>query len=302
MDRPAEPSLLRAPRAFQHAMDEARAQGRRVGFVPTMGALHDGHLALAREARRRVGDTGLVAVSIFVNPTQFGPREDLAKYPRELEADLARCASAGVDAVFAPDATAMYPDGEQTRVIVRALAQPLCGAFRPGHFEGVATIVAKLFALVGRSVAVFGRKDYQQWRVLARMAEDLMLPVEVVGMATVREPDGLARSSRNRYLSAEERARAAAIPRALGDAVRAWESGARDAHALRERAEAALRPIASSMDYVDVRDPDTLAPWTAGDRALLAVALRVGSTRLIDNVVLGEEPPPDRADPAPSSA
>jgi pantoate--beta-alanine ligase len=288
----SEPVIIRDPRAFQSAMDRARAEGRAVGFVPTMGALHVGHLTLAREARRRVGERGLVAVSIFVNPTQFGPNEDLAKYPRELEADVQRCADAGVDVVFAPDAAAMYPEGERTRVHVHGLSTPLCGEFRPGHFEGVATIVTKLFALAGRSVAVFGRKDYQQWRVLARLAEDLMLPVEVVGVATVREPDGLALSSRNRYLSVEERAKAASIPRALGEAVRAWEAGERDALALRARCEAALRLIATSVDYVDVRDPDSLAPWTAGDRALLAIAIRVGSTRLIDNVVLGEDSAP----------
>ncbi|MBL8680386.1 MAG: pantoate--beta-alanine ligase [Myxococcales bacterium] len=292
MDRRTEPEVVREPAAFQRAMDEARARGRRVGFVPTMGALHEGHLTLAREARARVGDHGLVAVSIFVNPTQFGPNEDFSKYPRELERDVARCATAGVDVVFAPDAASMYPAGERTRVTVRALSEPLCGPFRPGHFEGVATIVTKLFALAGRSVAVFGRKDYQQWRILSRLAEDLMLPVEVVGVRTVREKDGLAMSSRNRYLSDEDRQRASAIPKALGDAARAWERGERDASALREGAEAKLRAVADSIDYVDVRDPSSLEPYAGGDRALLAVALRVGNTRLIDNVVLGEEPAP----------
>jgi pantoate--beta-alanine ligase len=292
MDPRTEPVIVRDPREFQRAMDQARARGCAVGFVPTMGALHEGHLALARRARARVGDQGLVAVSIFVNPTQFGPREDFSKYPRELEADTARAGTAGVDVVFAPDAAAMYPPGDKTRVHVHGPSTPLCGAFRPGHFEGVATVVAKLFALAGPSVALFGRKDYQQLRVIARMAEDLMFPVEVVGVATVREPDGLAMSSRNRYLSPDERARASAIPRALGDAARAWDRGERDAHALRARVEAALTPIATSIDYVDVRDPLSLDPWSAGERALLAVALRVGSTRLIDNVVLGEEPPP----------
>jgi pantoate--beta-alanine ligase len=273
-------------------MEDARAAGRRVGFVPTMGALHDGHLTLAREARARVGEGGLVAVSIFVNPTQFGPNEDFSKYPRELEGDVERCASAGVDVVFAPDAAAMYPEGEKTRVHVHALSTPLCGPFRPGHFEGVATIVTKLFALVGRSVAVFGRKDYQQWRVLSRLAEDLMLPVEVVGVRTVREKDGLAMSSRNRYLSNEERAKAGAIPKALGAAARRWNDGERDALALRAMVEAELRAVADSIDYVEVRHPLSLEPYAAGDQALVAVALRIGKTRLIDNVVLGEEPPP----------
>ena len=284
--------MIRDPRAFQQAMDEARAQGRLVGFVPTMGALHEGHLTLAREARARVGERGLVAVSIFVNPTQFGPNEDFSKYPRELEVDVDRCASAGVDVVFAPDAASMYPEGERTRVVVYGVSEPLCGRFRPGHFEGVATIVSKLFALAGRCVALFGRKDYQQWRVLTRLAEDLMLPVEVVGVRTVREADGLAMSSRNRYLSAEERAKAAVIPKALGDAVRRWERGDRDAEGVRAQVEREVAAIADSIDYVDVRDPGSLEAYAGGDRALLAIAIRVGKTRLIDNVVLGEEPAP----------
>lgn len=273
-------------------MDEARTRQRSIGFVPTMGALHEGHLALVREARARVGEHGLVALSIFINPTQFGANEDYDKYPRELERDVERCASSGVDVVFAPHTKSMYAEGERTRVSVRGLSEPLCGAFRPGHFDGVATIVAKLFALVGRSIAVFGRKDYQQLRVIARMAEDLMLPVEVVGVRTVREHDGLAMSSRNRYLSVDERARAAAIPRALGDAVRRWERGDRDARAIRSDVERALAAVANTIDYVELRAPDSLDLFEAGDRALLAVALRVGSTRLIDNVVLGEEPAP----------
>jgi pantoate--beta-alanine ligase len=288
-------TVIHDPREFQRAMDSARAEGRSVGFVPTMGALHEGHLTLAREARARVGERGLVALSIFVNPTQFGPNEDFSNYPRELDVDVARCQSAGVDVVFAPAADAMYPKGERTRVQVHGVSAPLCGPFRPGHFEGVATIVTKLFALAGRCVAVFGRKDYQQWRVLSRLAEDLMLPVEIVGVRTVRERDGLAMSSRNRYLSAEDRAKAAEIPKALGRAARAWQAGERDANALRSAVERALEPIADSIDYVDVRDPESLEPYEpspSSDRALLAIAIRLGKTRLIDNIVLGEEPPP----------
>lgn len=289
----SEPTVLRAPRAFQSAMESARQKGARVGFVPTMGALHDGHIALVHEARRRVGPSGTVAVSIFVNPTQFGPHEDFSRYPRTFEADLARCAEAGVDIVFAPETDEMYPPGEQTRVRVGALAEPLCGQFRPGHFEGVATVVAKLFALVGPCVAVFGRKDYQQLRVIQRMATDLFFPVEIVGYPTVREPDGLAMSSRNRYLSPSERARAAVIPRALGDAVRSWQQGDRDVEAIRTRVEHTVRTAVDAIDYVDVRDPDTLAPCRMpAERVLLALAVRVGNARLIDNVVLGEDPPP----------
>ncbi len=267
-----------------------------MGFVPTMGALHQGHLTLAREARERVGDGGIVAVSIFVNPTQFGPNEDFSRYPRELEVDVARCASAGVDVVFAPAADAMYPPGDQTRVRVPRVAEPFCGPHRPGHFEGVATVVTRLFALSGACVAVFGRKDYQQWRLLDRMARDLFLPVEVVGHATVREPDGLAMSSRNRYLSPADRERARAVPEAFSLAVRADARGERSVTTLQSIAEDHLRARCDSIDYVDLREPVDLEPLPeeldAATRAVLAVAVRVGATRLIDNVVLGEEPAP----------
>jgi pantoate--beta-alanine ligase len=187
----------------------------------------------------------------------------------------------------------MYPAGEQTRVRVGSLAEPLCGRFRPGHFEGVATVVAKLFALVGRSIAVFGRKDYQQLQVIERMATDLFLPIEVVGVTTVREPDGLAMSSRNRYLSPADRQRALAIPTALGAAIRRFRSGDRDLAAIRSEAEASIRPHVDSIDYVDVRDADTLAePSANATHAVLAVAVRVGGARLIDNVVFDEDEPP----------
>ncbi|MDP3274987.1 MAG: pantoate--beta-alanine ligase [Deltaproteobacteria bacterium] len=296
MDPHTEPSaveVIRDPRDFQARLIRARHAGQRVAFVPTMGALHEGHLTLAREGRARVGPEGLVAISIFVNPTQFGPNEDLSKYPRELSRDLVLCASAGVDVVFAPDTAAMYPEGEQTRVTVSSLTAPLCGVFRPGHFEGVTTIVSKLFALSGPCVALFGRKDYQQWRVIERMTRDLLLPVEVVGVPTVREANGLALSSRNRYLSDDERARAAEIPRALGYAVREWESGARDAARIRDEVDTRLRAIATSVDYIEVRDADTLEHYRdESTRAVLAIAVRVGTTRLIDNVVLGEESAP----------
>jgi pantoate--beta-alanine ligase len=283
-------SVLPDPRAFQDALARARADGRRVGFVPTMGALHAGHLALVDEARRRVGD-GLVAVSIFVNPTQFGPNEDYTRYPRQLETDVAALAPHGVDLVFAPEPAAMYPAGDQTRVRVGSLAEPMCGRFRPGHFEGVATVVAKLFALAGPCVAVFGRKDYQQLQVIRRMARDLFLPVEVIGLATVREPDGLAMSSRNRYLAAADRERARAIPRALAAAGRAWQAGERDPEALRSVVETGVRPQVDSIDYVEARDPDSLeVPARNASRVLIALAVRLGGARLIDNVVLGEDP------------
>ncbi|WP_437677961.1 pantoate--beta-alanine ligase [Sorangium sp. So ce131] len=283
----------RQPNELRHACERAREAGRRVGLVPTMGALHAGHLALIAEAKRRAD---FVAVTVFVNPTQFGAGEDLARYPRTLDRDLAGCAEAGAAGVFAPEVAAMYPPGEETRVRVGATAAPLCGVHRPGHFEGVATVVAKLFALAGPCVAVFGRKDYQQLQVIRRMTADLFLPVEVVGMKTVREPDGLAMSSRNAYLSPEQRSAARAIPLALTDACRAFARGERRAKALLEPARARLATVASSIDYVDLADPETLAIQSEdaaiGERALLALAVRLGTARLIDNVVLGEDAPP----------
>lgn len=285
--------LWRDPEAFRRACDEARARGLRVGLVPTMGALHAGHATLITEARRRAD---FVAVSVFVNPTQFGPNEDLARYPRMLESDTARSEVAGAHGVFAPAADAMYPPGDETRVRVGPTAEPLCGAFRPGHFEGVATVVTKLFALAGPCVAAFGRKDYQQLQVLRRVVRDLFLPIELVAVPTVREPDGLAMSSRNAYLSPDERAAARAIPRGLSEAVRAFAAGEREAGALAALVRAHVAPIATSIDYVEVTDPDTLRPLErgerAGERALLALAIRLQGARLIDNVVLGEDPAP----------
>jgi pantoate--beta-alanine ligase len=258
-----------------------------------MGALHRGHLELVREAKGRAPFT---AVSIFVNPTQFGPNEDLSRYPRDLDADLERCASVGVDLVFAPPPSEMYPSGEATRVRVGALAEPLCGAFRPGHFEGVATVVAKLFALAAPCVAVFGRKDYQQLRIIERMARDLFFAVEVVGVPTVRDGDGLAMSSRNAYLSPADRERARSIPLALGEAWSAYEAGERRAGTLRAIVANRIAPRATKVDYVTVADPETLVTIddasTLDGPALLAVALFVEKTRLIDNVVLGQDPPP----------
>ncbi len=231
-----------------------------------------------------------------MNPTQFCPNEDYARYPRTLDADRAKCEAAGADVVFAPEAQAMYPAGEETRVRVGATAGPLCGEHRPGHFEGVATVVTKLFALAGPCVAVFGRKDYQQLQVIKRLARDLFLPVEVAGLTTVREPDGLAMSSRNAYLSAEERHRALAIPRGLSAAWRAFAAGERSAGALASIVRGSVREVATSIDYVEVADADTLRVFgteeRTSDRALVALAIRLGKARLIDNVVLGEDAAP----------
>ncbi len=256
-----------------------------------MGALHEGHLALMREAKRHAS---FVVCSIFVNPTQFGPNEDLARYPRDLEGDVRKLE--GVDVVFAPEPNTMYVPGERTRVRVDELTAHLCGPHRPGHFEGVTTVVAKLFSIVGPSVAVFGKKDFQQLAVIRRMTKDLFFPVEVVGYPIVREADGLAMSSRNAYLSADERKRALGLSRGLTAAVRAFEKGERRAGVLRKLALESIEPNATSIDYVSVADADAMTPLPdeqiTPERVLLAVACRVGGTRLIDNVVLGEDPPP----------
>lgn len=268
---------------------EVRGKGERLGFVPTMGALHAGHLALMKEAKRHAS---FVVCSIFVNPTQFGPNEDFARYPRDLASDVAKLE--GVDLVFAPEVSAMYPPGDESRVNVTALAAHLCGPHRPGHFEGVATVVAKLFGIVQPDVAVFGKKDYQQLAILRRMVTDLFMPITLVGHPIVREADGLAMSSRNAYLSTDERARALALSRGLAAAVKAHGAGERRAAVLRELVHREVAAVATSIDYVSIADPDALAPieGEVGDRALAAIACRIGSTRLIDNVVLGEDPSP----------
>lgn len=284
------PRLVRTAAELRAACDAVRP-GHRVGFVPTMGALHEGHMALVAEARRRAG---LVVASIFVNPTQFGPNEDLSRYPRDLGGDVDKLGRASADLVFAPDAGEMYPADDDTRVHVNRIAAPLEGERRPGHFDGVATVVAKLFAIVGPCDAIFGRKDYQQLLVVRRMVRDLLLPVEVIGHAIVREPGGLAMSSRNAYLSGDERARALSIVRGLDAAARTFAAGERRRGALEGAVRASIEPAVTSIDYVEARAPDTLAALgdTVGDRAALLVACRVGSTRLIDNVVLGEDPAP----------
>ncbi|HQY62527.1 MAG TPA: pantoate--beta-alanine ligase [Polyangiaceae bacterium] len=293
-----------SPEALRDACERARRAGAGVAFVPTMGALHEGHLALVRAGRARVGPGGLVVASIFVNPTQFGPTEDLARYPRDLAGDAAKLEAAGCDLLFAPSASAMYTEGDSTRVRVDGLTAHLCGPFRPGHFEGVATVVTKLFALVGACAAIFGKKDYQQLAVLRRVARDLFLPVEVLGHGIVREPSGLAMSSRNAYLSDAERLRALALSRGLRAAAAAFTAGERDAAALAGLVRAEVEPAADSVDYVSAADPDTLAPLEglvgARARALLAIACRVGATRLLDNFVLGEDTPGD-LEPASAS-
>jgi pantoate--beta-alanine ligase len=278
--------VLRTPAEFSEWTEAARRQGRRVGLVPTMGFLHRGHLSLIEASRERADFT---AVSIFVNPTQFGPSEDLGRYPRDLEGDLHKCREARVDAVFAPDAGAMYPPGHRTYVEVTKLQDGLCGARRPGHFRGVATVVTQLFALARPHVAVFGEKDWQQLQVIRRLAVDLHLGVEVVGMPIVREPDGLAMSSRNAYLSPPERMRALALSVGLQAARARWAAGERGASALREAVRGELLAAEVREDYVELVNPSTLEPLERAERpdARLLVAAFLGTTRLIDNTAIG---------------
>jgi pantoate--beta-alanine ligase len=285
------------------AIDECReqvtsrqARDQRVGLVPTMGALHDGHLSLVRAAKARCP---FVVVTIFVNPTQFGPNEDFKAYPRPLEDDLAKCRSAGVDAVFAPGVEVMYGADTRTTVHVAKLNDGLCGPFRPGHFDGVATVVAKLFHIAPADTAFFGEKDYQQLMVIRQMVADLNFPIEVVGCPTLREPDGLAMSSRNAYLSPSERAQAMSISQALFAARDAVATGNKDAKAISQSARRALVDAGiRSIDYVALVDAETLEALTVIDRpARLCVAARIGKTRLIDNMALSErELSADRTD------
>jgi len=260
----------------------------RISLVPTMGYLHEGHASLLREGRKR-GD--LLVLSIFVNPIQFGKNEDLDSYPRDMERDCRIAEACGVDIVFIPTAAEMYPDGFQTGVAVRDITLPLCGASRPGHFDGVATVVTKLFNIVRPDVALFGRKDYQQLAVIRRMAADLNMPVEIVGMPIVREADGLAMSSRNAYLSPSERQSALCLFRAVTRARELYAAGERSVAALIRETRAVIgREAAAAVDYVECRDSDTLHELEVADSStLLALAVKIGATRLIDNTIFGEE-------------
>jgi pantoate--beta-alanine ligase len=271
---------------LQRALEEARGPGARVGFVPTMGALHHGHLALIERARGEVGPDGIVVVSVFVNPTQFGPGEDLERYPRTLAADLEHCAASGVDVVFTPSVGEVYPGGTTAAAVTvdpGPLADALEGASRPGHFAGVLTVVAKLFGLVRPDVAVFGEKDYQQLALVRQRAADLCTGVGVVGAETVREPDGLALSSRNAFLDTDERRAATSLSRAL---FAARDAAPRGAEAAVASAHAELRRThLVDLDYLEITAPD-LGPAPERGPARMLVAARVGSTRLIDNIAM----------------
>ena len=272
---------------LRSALDGARREGRVIGFVPTMGALHEGHLSLIRSARSRCD---VVVVSIFVNPLQFGPGEDLDSYPRDEERDVELAEREKVDLVFAPSVAEMYDDARATTVQVSGVGDRFEGAARPGHFDGVATVVAKLFGLVSPHVAFFGQKDAQQLAVIRRMVADLSIPVEVVACPTVRDPDGVALSSRNAYLSSDDRARAVVLPRALHEGAAVVRSGGSPSDAVRAM-ESLVSAIAGvDFDYAAVVDPDTFEDAATGP-SLLIVAARVGNTRLIDNLLVSEERP-----------
>lgn len=274
--------------ALRRWVAEQRGRGRRVGFVPTMGFLHEGHLALVDAARRRAD---AVAMSIFVNPLQFAPTDDLSRYPRDLPRDRALAAGRGVDFLFVPDASVMYPAGGETRVVPGTAADRWEGEFRPGHFSGVLTVVAKLFHLVQPDVTCFGRKDIQQVTLVRAMVRDLDWPLEIVVVPTIRESDGLALSSRNVYLGADDRAQALGLSRALREADRLWRAGERSAKRLERAVRETLRMYPGlTADYIAVCEPTAMAPVAdAVAGTIVALAARVGSTRLIDNIVLGEE-------------
>jgi len=274
--------LIHTISSLREAIRAERQLGKRIALVPTMGALHEGHISLVSEAQKRAD---VVVVSIFVNPTQFGPNEDFSKYPRTLEADCELLRGVGVSIAYAPTPEEMYGQGAITRVIVPGISATLCGAFRPGHFDGVATVVTKLFMQAMPDVAVFGEKDYQQLTIIRQFTRDLDIPLEIIGSATLREADGLAMSSRNRYLSAEQRAAAPQLYKILNE-VAAKVKGGGDAARVLDDAKAKLLAAGfTKIDYVEMCDSVTLAPVsTLKSPARLLAAAFIGTTRLIDNI------------------
>ena len=270
---------------MQSLAESLRKQGRSIGFVPTMGFLHEGHLSLMRRARQ---ECETVVVSIFVNPTQFGPHEDFERYPRDEKGDREKCESAGVDILFMPSATEMYPEKPSVFVAVEGIADVLEGAARPGHFRGVATVVSKLFHIVKPHTAYFGQKDYQQCAVIRRMVKGLNLDVQIAVLPTVREQDGLALSSRNSYLTPEERRAAAAIYRALTAAEKLVKAGVREPEKLKNKMQAVLREERGiSIDYIEVADCESLVPCeVVKEKIVMLIAVRLGRARLIDNILV----------------
>ena len=278
--------LIRIPRIMQDTANEHKLRGKPIGFVPTMGALHEGHLSLVRRSKQENHTT---VVSIFVNPTQFGPAEDFQNYPRDTEGDLEKLRKEEVDILFMPNASLMYPGGFSTHVEVEGLSDKLCGAFRPSHFKGVATVVMKLFTIVKPARAYFGQKDFQQTVVIRRMVKDLDMDIDIVLCPTIRERDGLAMSSRNAYLNEAQRAAAPVVFRCLSEASGLIKSGIIDAtHIQRIMQERILaEPAVSGVDYMGIYDPVTLNVLSeVRDEVLLAAAVKIGRTRLIDNILV----------------
>jgi len=278
--------IIRKVKEMRRRASDWRKEGKTIAFVPTMGFLHEGHISLMREGRERAD---VLVVSIFVNPAQFAPNEDLDRYPRDFEGDEKKCRTNGVDAIYCPSVEEMYPAGYQTFVNVREISQGLCGASRPTHFQGVATICAKLFIAVKPHYAIFGEKDYQQLQVIRRMVKDLDMDLEIIGMPTVRESDGLAMSSRNKYLNPDERRRAPALYQSLKAAKATFKKGERDPNKIVGIVKKALKKAEPcEIDYVEVRDALDLTPIERiGNKpAVVALAVKIGATGLIDSLVL----------------
>lgn len=278
--------VINNPKQMQDLTLSLKKEGKRIGFVPTMGYLHEGHLSLIRCSKK---ENDITVVSIFVNPLQFGKNEDLDRYPRDFERDKTLCQKEGVDFIFYPDYKDMYPEGYQTYVEVVELSKGLCGDFRPGHFKGVTTVVLKLFNIVCPDNAYFGKKDYQQLKVIERMVKDLNLPVNVIGCPIVREPDGLAMSSRNSYLSKEERDSALFIYKGLIEGKKLFESGEKNSKKIKEIVIDTIKkaPLLKEIQYVELVDKSSLKPKETAEKGdIIAVAVYIGNTRLIDNIEL----------------
>lgn len=273
---------------MRESSDELIRSVKSIALVPTMGFLHDGHLQLMRTGKKQAD---VLVISIFVNPTQFGPAEDFAEYPRDMEGDLSKAREVGVDLVFVPSVEEMYPDGFQTHVMVEKMTKHLCGLSRPGHFDGVTTVVSKLFHIIKPHKAIFGQKDFQQLSVIKRMVKDLNMDIEVIGVPIVRESDGLAMSSRNHYLSPEQRKSALSLKKSLDLALHMYGQGEKDSGKIKTAIEKLILSFPfTEIDYVTICDPITLEDVdTLEKQSLVALAVRVGKTRLIDNTVIGTE-------------
>jgi pantoate--beta-alanine ligase len=272
--------------AMQKQCEELRLSGKTIALVPTMGFFHEGHLELMRVGRRLAD---ILAISIFVNPTQFAPSEDFQAYPRDMAGDLAGAKEVGVDLVFAPSVEDMYPDGHQTKIAVESVTKHLCGLSRPGHFDGVTTVVAKLFNIARPHLAIFGEKDYQQLTAVKRMVKDLDMDIQIIGVPAVREPDGLAMSSRNNYLNSEERESALCLKKSLDLAREMFGQGEKDTRRIKEAVEKLIlsHPF-TEIDYINICDPMSLEDVDRiEEKALLALAVKVGKARLIDNCLIG---------------